>query len=430
MTTNLILPGDAGYDTHRAALVPTVDSHPAMIVNALTPADVALAVTTARDLDLPFAVQATGHGTWQSCDHGVLLKTGNLDDVQVDPHRRVAKVGPGARWGAVLSAAARHGLAPLSGSSPDVGVVGYTLGGGMGWLSRRYGFAADSVLRAEVVTADGRTLTASATEHPDLFWALRGGGGNFGVVTSLEFRLYPVARVFTGTATFALDDAFEVLDRYRRWAAGAPDTVSTVALLNGDGVVIKAMSTDVTAVALRPLWRDAARVETQVIPYAQARMGGVPARHQDFFRSLGDRDIATAIAAHEENGTTVEIRHWGGAISSTTGGPAGHRDAPFSITLENPGNHLPTGIGATFYNFLRDPDRVDSAFTPANLNRLRRIKRAYDPSNFFHVNHNIAPATDDSTPMDARPRTGRTRDSSTLVIIRPKGGTRPLPKSR
>ncbi|HEX6683740.1 MAG TPA: FAD-binding protein [Candidatus Limnocylindrales bacterium] len=396
MNTKFHLPGDTGYDTHRAALSPTVDSHPAMIVEAMTTADVALAVTTARDLDLPFAVQATGHGTWQACDHGVLLKTGNLDDVQIDPVRRVAKVGPGARWGAVLAATDRYGLAPLSGSSPDVGVVGYTLGGGMGWLARRYGFAADSVLSASIVTADGQTVRVGPDSHPELFWALRGGGGNFGVVTDLEFRLYPVARVFSGTARFPLASAADILDRYRRWAADAPESVSTAVLLNGDGVTIKAMSTDVTARALRPLWNGAARVDARVGRYAEAKMGGIGAKFQDFFHTLSDRDIATVIAAHEENGTTVEIRHYGGATAGVgeTGagsGPAGHRDAPFAISMDNPGSHLPSGIGGVFYNFLRDPARVESAFTAANYARLREVKRSYDPANFFHVNHNITP---------------------------------------
>jgi FAD/FMN-containing dehydrogenase len=396
MTTKWHLPGETGYDLHRATLAPHLDPRPAMIVEATSPADVALAVSTARDLDLPFAVQATGHGTWQSCDHGVLLKTGNLDDVRIDPDRRTATVGPGTRWGAVLTAASNYGLAPLSGSSPDVGVVGYTLGGGMGWLARQHGFAADSVLRAELVTADGQTITASADQNPDLFWALRGGGGNFGVVTSLEFRLYPVSRVFTATATFPIESAAEVLDRYRRWADTAPDSASTAVLLNGDGVVIKAISTDVSGRALRPLLRDAVRLDTRVTPYAEAKMGGVPAKYQDFFHRLSDRDLATAVAAHHENGTTVEIRHWGGAIAAAgcEAGPAGHRAAPFSITLDNPGRHLPSGIGALFYNFLRDPSRVDSAFTTDNLRRLREVKRSYDPSNFFHVNHNIAPATE------------------------------------
>lgn len=168
------------------------------------------------DADQP--VQATGHGTRVPADGGLLLKTSGMATVLVDPDRRIALVGPGARWADVLAAAGPFGLAPLSGSSPTVGVAGYTLGGGVGWLSRRYGFAADNVTRAEVVTADGRIVTARADRNADLFWALRGGGGNFGVVTRLEFRLYPVARVYAGTVTFPASRAADLLAWYGEWA--------------------------------------------------------------------------------------------------------------------------------------------------------------------------------------------------------------------
>ena len=154
--------------------------------------DVQAAIRTARDGDLPFAVQSTGHGAVPRPTAGCCSRRLRWTASPIDPERRVARVAAGTTWDAVIAAAAPHGLAPLSGSSPTVGVVGYTLGGGTGWLSRKYGYAADSVLRAAVVTADGELVTASADEHPDLFWALRGGGGNFGVVTELEFRLYPV----------------------------------------------------------------------------------------------------------------------------------------------------------------------------------------------------------------------------------------------
>lgn len=180
---------------------------------------------------MPFAVQATGHGTHVPCDGGLLVKTAGMASVLVDPHRRIARVGPGARWDQVLTAAASCGLAPLSGSSPSVGVVGYTLGGGVGWLARAYGFASDSVVRAEVVDANGRLLTASPDAHADLFWALRGGGGSFGVVTSLEFRLYPVTAVYGGITYFAIDRAADVLGYYREWAARVPDQLSTAVVL-------------------------------------------------------------------------------------------------------------------------------------------------------------------------------------------------------
>jgi FAD/FMN-containing dehydrogenase len=149
------LPGDAGYDEQRRSLFPGMDPRPAVVVEASGPADVRAAVVAAQDHDLPFAVQATGHGTRVPSDGGVLLKTSQMASVLLDPDRRVARVGPGVRWSQVIAAAAPFGLVPLSGSSQSVGVTGYTLGGGVGWLSRKHGFAADSVLRAEVVTADG-----------------------------------------------------------------------------------------------------------------------------------------------------------------------------------------------------------------------------------------------------------------------------------
>src|SRR5919202_2810930 len=224
-------PGDAGYDAHRRALDPALDPRPAIVVEACGAADVRAAVAAAHEHDLALAVQATGHGPQVPADGGILLRTSAMATVLVDPDRRIARVGPGARWGDVVAAAAPFGLAPLSGSSPSVGVAGYTLGGGVGWLARKHGFAADSPLRAEVVTADGRIVVASRDEHEDLFWALRGGGGNFGVVTAMDVRLHPVRRVYAGTAYFAVERAAETLAHYREWAASAPDALSTAVLV-------------------------------------------------------------------------------------------------------------------------------------------------------------------------------------------------------
>jgi FAD/FMN-containing dehydrogenase len=174
------------------------------VAGATGPRDVQTAVIAAREADLPIAVQATGHGLRSSYDGGLLINTSAMSSVRVDPDRRTARVGPGATWGQVITATAPFGLAPLSGSAPSVGVTGFTLGGGVGWLSRKHGFAADSVVRADLVTAAGKRISAGADRHADLFWALRGGGGGFGVVTALEFRLHPVARVYAGTTYFSL----------------------------------------------------------------------------------------------------------------------------------------------------------------------------------------------------------------------------------
>src|SRR3954471_10031049 len=224
-------PGDAAYDALRRPHSPALDPRPAMVVEAYGAADVRAAVVAAREYALPFAVQSTGHGTHLPCDGGVLVRTGAMATVLVDPDRRVARVGAGTRWADVLAAAAPFSLAPLSGSDPSVGVAGYTLGGGLGWLARRHGFAADSLRRAEVVTAEGGVVTASRDEHPDLHWALRGGGGGFGVVTAMEIALHPVDRVYAGTAYFSVDRAGDTLARYRDWIGTAPDALSTAVLL-------------------------------------------------------------------------------------------------------------------------------------------------------------------------------------------------------
>src|SRR3954452_11851279 len=231
ITGDIWLPGHSEYDTQRRAINPALDPRPSAVVEACGVADVQAVVRWARDEDLSLAIQSTGHGTHVAARRGILLKTSRMATVLVDSDRRIARVGAGATWGQVLAAAAPFGLAPLSGSSPTVGVAGYTLGGGVGWLSRKHGFGADSLLRADVVTAGGDLVRTSADRNADLFWALRGGGGNFGVVTSLELRLHPVAQVYAGTALFPIERAASVLSRYREWAAHQPDALSTTVAL-------------------------------------------------------------------------------------------------------------------------------------------------------------------------------------------------------
>jgi FAD/FMN-containing dehydrogenase len=195
--------------------------------------DVISAVNFARDHGLGVGVQATGHGITAPANGGVLVKTSRLKNVEIDPEARSARVGAGVKWADMLPEATRHGLAALSGSTTDVGVVGYTTGGGTGWFVRRYGFAADSVRSAEVVTADGRLLHASPAENSDLFWALRGGNSNFGIITSLEFSLYPVKEFYGGGIFYPIEKAREVLKAYSGWVKTLPDTLSSrVVILN------------------------------------------------------------------------------------------------------------------------------------------------------------------------------------------------------
>jgi FAD/FMN-containing dehydrogenase len=403
------LPGEGAYDAQRQPLHATIDPWPAMVVEATRAADVRAAVVAAREHDLPLAVQATGHGTHVASDGAILVRTTGMATVLVDPDRRVARVGPGAIWGDVVAAAAPFGLAPLSGSSPDVGVTGYTLGGGVGWLARKHGFAADSLLRAEVVTADGSIVTASADEHADLFWALRGGGGNFGVVTALEFRLHPVARVYAGTAYFAIDRAAETLARYREWIADAPDALSTAVLLTrlpeGDRVLaIRALhvgEADEAQRLLAPLFAAAgAPLVDGMRPtrFADAAMGGTAPRHVELLDELPDAVIDTLVAA-DSPVSTVEVRHWGGAMArpAADAGPVGHRGVPLSVILDA---HVPEvaealaphATGGSFLNFLGDPARTETAYTAEDYRGLREVKAAYDPDNVLRIGHNIPPA--------------------------------------
>lgn len=376
-----------------------------MIVDATTSTDVRDAMVVARERNLPFAVYATGHGGPMPEDGTVVVRTGRMGGVLVNPNRRTARVGAGVRWGEVIAAAAPFGLAPLSGTSTDVGVVGYTLGGGFSLLTRRYGFAADSVLRAEIVTADGRTRTVSADREPDLFWAIRGGGPNFGVVTALEFRLYPVSTVYAGTATFQRDRAAEVLTWYREAAAHLPNELLTNVVLTKDALTIRgayAGSVDDARRALAPLFRVAGTPRTndwRPMPYTESgTIGGTTPSHFNHVTDLPDHLIKATIDAVNGEANAVEVRLWSGAIANTDAetGPAGHRDAPFSVIVDGPAKSAAPiaalATGGTFLNGLADPSRAHTAYTTENYTRLREIKRTYDPDNFFSGGKNIPPA--------------------------------------
>jgi FAD/FMN-containing dehydrogenase len=396
-------PGDEDYDTQRASLNPAFDARPAVIAEATSPADVRAAVAWAWEHDLPVAVQSTGHGTYVPSDGGLLLKTSRMATVLVDPDRRIAKAGAGAVWGDVLAAAAPFGLAPVSGSSPTVGVAGFTMGGGLGSLSRKYGFAADNLLRIDLVTAHGEPVTATADRNPELFWAVRGGGGNFGVATSLEIRLHPVADVHAGQALFPIERAAQLLARYRDYAPVMPDELTCTVALVGDHVAIRATyAGDATAArrALRPL-RQVAGTPVQdtfaEVAYPQASVPGTAPRNFDLFAEMPDELVDTVVGlAGVAN--AVEVRYWGGAMARPTAGagPAGHRHVPFSVVVDGPESAAerlwPYATGGSFLNFLHDPDAVETAFTAADYQRLREIKTGYDPTNVLRRNINIPPA--------------------------------------
>ncbi|KQU68270.1 FAD-binding oxidoreductase [Phycicoccus sp. Root101] len=227
----LHLPGDPGYDAARMPWNVAIDQRPAALVTPRTVAEVQAAVRAAAAAGLRVAPQSTGHNAGplvaQGLDDVVVLRTSEMTGVHVDAARKVARVEGGALWLHATEAAGDHGLAALHGSSPDVGIAGYSLGGGIGWYARKLGLATNSLLAVELVTADGEHVRASASENPDLFWALRGGGGSFGVVTALEFRLYDIATAYAGMLVWDVSRAEAVLRRWVDWSAGAPDEVTT-----------------------------------------------------------------------------------------------------------------------------------------------------------------------------------------------------------
>jgi FAD/FMN-containing dehydrogenase len=225
----VVLPGDEGYDSARSGFNLGLDQRPAAVAYPADAREVAALIRCARAAGLRVAPQSTGHnaGPLGSLQDTLLLKTSGMRGVEIDPVRRIAKVAAGALWEDVVDAAAPHGLYPLHGSSPTVGVVGYSLGGGMGWLARSHGLQTNSVTAIELVTADGEIVRTHTTSDPELFWALRGGGGNFGVVTSIEFKLYPVREAYAGMLIWDIAHAERVMTGWAKWAKDAPDNVTT-----------------------------------------------------------------------------------------------------------------------------------------------------------------------------------------------------------
>jgi FAD/FMN-containing dehydrogenase len=230
VTGDVFTQGDHGYDEARQAWNLTTDERPAVVVVAESATDVVHAVRFARSRGMRIAPQGTGHGSepLEPLEDAMLLRTVRMRDVRIDPAARTARAEAGALWQDVTVPAGQHGLAALAGSSANVRVTAYTLGGGMGWLARRYGLAANSVTAAEIVTPDGRLRRADADHEPDLFWAVRGGGGSVGVVTALEMRLHPVRELYAGALFFPIQRTAEVLHAWRAWTGTVPDEVTSL----------------------------------------------------------------------------------------------------------------------------------------------------------------------------------------------------------
>ncbi len=358
--------------------------------DALTTADVRRAVLSARARGLRVAVRATGHGTLaEPSSDTLLIDTSRMRSVLVDPDRRTVRVGPGATWQDVIEAAAPFGLAPVAGTNATVGVTGFTLGGGHGYLSRTYGLAADNLIRADVVTADGELLTAREDRRSGLFWALRGAGGNFGVATALELRLHPAAEVFGGVASFDRGIAPHLLARFREYAM--PEALNVSVVVTPDAVALRGVyagGADDAWRALAPLFLDEPFSDTfRAMPYGETvTIGGTAPRRFELLRDVP----VDAILKTAETAAAVEVKRWGGAIARGNT-PAGHRRVPFSVTVD--GDDIrpltPHVTGGSFLNFLKDPSRTRDAYTAADLARLLDLKRAYDPDNRFGVGHSL-----------------------------------------
>ena len=436
----VVRPGDPSYDAARQAWNLTIDQRPALIAYPADAGEVADVVRAARAAGLRVAPQATGHnaGPLGSLDDAVLLRTSALTGVDIDPERRVARVGAGVLWEDVVDAAAPHGLTALHGSSPDVGVVGYSLGGGMGWLARKHGLQTNSITAVELVTADGELVRADRDHEPDLFWALRGGGGSFGVVTALEFALYPLHEAYAGMLVWDWSESERVLRRFAEWAPGAPDEVTTSLrilqipdlptapeALRGRQVVVIDGAVLGTAAdgerLLAPLRALAPAVDTfatvpapslvrlhgdpeQPVPAVTdtATLGALPAEAIDALLAVAGPGSGSPLMI-------VELRQLGGALGrpASDHGALAALDGDFVLfactmaptpELAAAGRAYagkviaamgPWTTGGRYLNFAEEAVDVGSGYDMAAYRRLQAIRERVDPDGLVKANHEV-----------------------------------------
>jgi FAD binding domain-containing protein/berberine-like enzyme len=444
VTGDIVLPGDGGWDVARLAWNLAVDQHPAMVALPETAADVAAVVAYAAEAGLRVAMQGTGHGAGArggELSGTVLVKMERMRGIEIDAEARTARVEAGVIWSEVAEAAAEHGLAALAGSSPDVGVVGYTLGGGLSWLGRRYGLAASNVLAVELVTADGEIRRVDAETDRDLFWAVRGGGGSFGAVTAIEFALFPVAEVYAGVMLWPIERASEILHAWREWTSDMPDEMTTVGRLlqlppipdipeplrgrSFVGVQAFYLGTEAEGAALvAPIRALGPEIDT-VATIPSAALQHVHMDPEQPVPGLGDGMLlddlpaagidALVAAAGPDSGSpllSVEVRQLGGAIGTPAvgGGAVSHLNADFALFgigiamtpemgtaaaahLETVREALaPWEAESTYLNFAEREVAGDRIFGPYAHHRLRAVKAVYDPADLFRSNQPIAPA--------------------------------------
>ncbi|MEV4313223.1 FAD-binding oxidoreductase [Actinocrispum sp. NPDC049592] len=412
----VLLPGDEEFTDGAKPWNLAVAQPVTAVVNAVDAADIAAVVRYARDNGLAVAAQPSGHGASGNADGVILLRTGRLDSVHVDPGTRTARVGAGVSWGDVQSIAGRFGLAGLSGSSPAVTVAGYTLGGGLSWFGRRYGWAADSVTAFDIVDADGNPARVTASSDPALFWALRGGGGDFAIVTALEFTLHPAPSLYGGRVLWPADRAPDVLDVFRSITADAPDALTVwVDLLHFPGAD-PLVALDVTYLGdpadghalLRSLDAIGAPISDTRAPMPIAELGSITAEPTDpgagiargeLLTELTDVTVKALLAAPIAPLLSVQIRHLGGAFAQPSDSPHGPLTEPYAIYLFGlPGDGVPARqndlitdltphiSGRKPFTYLAPGENAAAAITPDALTRLRTIKRERDPQGVFRSN--------------------------------------------
>jgi hypothetical protein len=439
----IVRPNDEHWDSARAAWNLAVDQRPALVARPGSADEVAAVIDFARESGLRVAVQAEGHGAGGLAGLGedtLLLRTGRMTGVEVDPENRRVRVSAAAKWRDVTALASPAGLAPLSGSSAEVGVVGYTLGGGHGWLARKHGLACNSVLAAELVTADGRLVRADHDNEAELFWALRGGGGNFGVVTALEMELYPVPELYAGMMAWPWERTGDVLHAWRELAPGLPDEMGTWARIlqvpplpdipepvRGRQLVVVEVAylgaEDAGGELLRPLRELGPELDT-CASAPPAMLGQLHMDPEDPVPAAGrgrllDELPAAAVdaivaAAGPGSGSpllSLELRLLGGALTRPApdaGALAGLDQSVMTYAVGMAADpemgaavnrHIdavaqalePWDSGTTFVNFLDIRADPRTCYPPEVLNRLHLVKGRYDPDDLFRANPPIPP---------------------------------------
>ena len=431
----VLLPGEDGYDRARTVWNAMIDRRPAVIVRCASVGDVVTAVRTARELDLEIGVRCGGHSVVGQAvpEAGLMIDLSSMGGVRVDPERRTALVQGGALLGSLDRESQRHGLATTAGNVSHTGVGGLTLGGGMGWLARQHGLTCDNVESFEVVTADGSIVRASPTDHPDLFWGLRGGGGNFGVVTEFQFRLHPVGtRALVVGLSFPLDQAQPVVRGWRDLNAEAPRPATFTLTVAPDGLVTvgyvwvgdpdegRRLLPSLQALG-RPTSESVVEMAYVDLQLTDDMVRGHSLRHYwkgHYLRSLPDEAIEALLGRGTQDGPgdlipASGLQAYGGAIADVADEDSafGHRDTLFeyvaSAGWSDPDEDqarievarrcaasVEPYASGMYVNALSDEGAagVRRAYPPDKLRRLSALKAAYDPDNVFHLNANIPPA--------------------------------------